>query len=397
MSTRNRRKRTRKPKANVVRSRRRPRRPAQGHPSTPPRDRAEEPEPTTEPQEITQVEPPGVRWAADDPDATWWDDLWPFREGTPEQPDGMESAEEGLTDPGEPDAESDGGTDAEWDGEADAGWDGEADAGWDGERDSEWAGERDDEWDDEWDDEGEKGDEEPAAPAVPPLWVPPVAPSAGPLWALILVTAAVVAGLLWWATSRGFDEPTIMIHRHAYAAPVRLAPDSSFVRSRILPSGDVVVKHWIRTARPVQDVHLTAPRVVSGLGPRALSVSGLVVAGDGTRTPVSYPVAPHGVTAYPLPPSKRLYVRYRLSGVVQSSSGPGQRALARLTALDVSSSRPRVHTTLIVVGARVLSLACTPPGQDVASPCGRERHGTWSTSLGPGQQGSQVMAQLELS
>jgi hypothetical protein len=381
MSTRNKRKRTRKPKANVVRSQRRPRRPPQAHAPTPQRDRAEEPEPSTEPQEIPRVEPPGIRWAADDSDAIWWDEVWPFKEETPEQPAVTEPAEEELTDPVEPDTEPDD--------EADAGWNDDRDAEWDDERDAEW----DDEWDDEWD---EKGDEEPA-PAVPPLWVPPVAPSAGPLWALILVAAAVVAGLLWWATSRGFDEPPIMVHRHAYAAPVRLVPDSSFVRSRILRSGDVVVKHWIRSRRPVQGVHLTAPRVVRGLGPRALSVSGLVVAGDGTRIPVSYPVDPHGVTAYPLPPSKRLYVRYRLSGVVQSSLGPGHRALARITALDVSTSRPLVHTTLTVVGARVLALACTPPGQDVASPCGREMHGTWSTSLGPGQQGSQVMAQLDLS
>ena len=75
---------------------------------------------------------------------------------------------------------------------------------------------------------------------------------------------------------------------------------------------------------------------------------------------------------FELPPTKRIYVRYRLTGVVQSSGGPDTRALARITALDVSTSTRLVHTTLNVVGAQVLALACTPKGRRRADPMRHE-------------------------
>jgi hypothetical protein len=359
VSTRSKKKVTRKPKANAVKSKRRPHKPATVRRPRPPHDRAAESQPTSEPITEQSTEPtteptmeqstePATRWAVDDPTAMWWDDVWPFRDETREAPTLAETTEQ-IAVLDEPDLTP-----------------------------------------------YVEPDEDPAL-AVPPLSVPPAARSQGLAWLSVLVAAAVVVGVLvWWSNSRGTEEQAIAVHGHSYAPPVHLDRGSSLVRSRVLPSGDVVVKHWIRTDLPVRSVNLRVPRV-AGLPPHALAISDLILASNGTQTVASSPVDPVGVSTFALPPTNWLYVRYRLSGVVQSSGGPGRRALARLTALDVTTSSPVQHTTLAVVGAKVLSLACTAHGQNVPTPCGTDSNGTWSTHLGQGEQGSQVMAQVNLS
>jgi hypothetical protein len=393
VSTRNKKKVTRKPKANAVKSKRRPhktsivRRPAAPH------DRAADasptarltPEPaveedtgpvveetsepvaeeTTEPVAEETTEPVAEetrKWAPDDPNAMWWDDVWPFKVEPADGSTVTEAAEEGI--------------------EEDAFEEGLEEDAFDD--------------DDAWVTAYVEPDDDPAL-AVPPLSVPPDPRSQGLVWLSVLVTAALVVGVIvWWAGSRGPAEQPVAIQGHPYAAPVHLGRGSSFVRSKVLPSGDVVVKHWIRTGRPVDSVSLVVPQV-TGLPRHALSVSDLVLASNGTRTVASSPVHRVGATSFALPPTHRLYVRYRLSGVVESSGGSGERALARITALDVTTPSPVVRTTLAVVGAQVLALACTPAGQEMPSPCGTDTHGTWSTRLGESEQGSQVMAQLNLS
>jgi hypothetical protein len=347
VSTRNKKKSARKPKANAVKSRRRPHGSAALRPPAPP-DRSEEPKPPIQREAERET-----RWAADDLSATWWDEVWPFRDEPREGSSVTDTPEEtaALTDPGVP-------TDIEPDVES---------------------------------------GEDATLKVPPPLVVPSAGRPQGLAWVCVLVaTVLVAAGLVWWATSRGAEEQSIAIHDHPYAAPVRLVPNSSFVRSRVLPSGDVVVKHWIRIRRQVDAVNLKVPRV-AGLASHALTVSDVVLVSNGLRLPASSPVDHVGITTYALLPTHRLYIRYRLSGVVQRSGGPGERALARITALGVTTSTPVVRTTLAVVGAQVLALACTPEGQSVATPCGNDSDGTWSTRLGPGQQASQVMAQLNLS
>lgn len=384
MSTRNKKKLTRKPKANAVKSKRRPHRPATVRRSAPPHERLAEATPTTEPTSAAPVEPttestaaatvepetaatiepeteptaepetepatePAPRWAAEDPTAVWWDDVWPFRDETSE---GSSLAE--ATDPIEANEEP-------------------------------------------YLTPYVEPGEDPAL-AVPPLTVPPAGRSQGGLaWLSVLAAAAVVvAVLVWWSHSRGTTEQTVAIHGHPYAAPVHLVRGSSFVRSRVLPSGDILVKHWIRTDRPVESMKLQVPRV-PGLPRHALSVSGLVLASNGTLTTASAPVDPVGITTFALPPTRQLYVSYLLSGVVQSSGGAGERALARITALDVTTASPVERSTLAVVGAKVLALACTPQGKEMPTPCGNDSGGTWSAHLGQAEQGSQVMAQINLS
>jgi hypothetical protein len=407
MSSRNKKKPARKPKANAVKSKRRPHRSATLRPAVAPHARSEtssspfarpagptdqpaaeslaaqttgptpgpttepttEPmtgptsEPVVEPSSVETVAPaaeptaeetaaptrePVSRWAVDDPSALWWDDVWPFKDDRHAEPGLTQTST--IVDPDAMPVE-------------------ERNAG---------------------------PGEEPAA-SVPPLSVPPASSLQSLVWVSLLV-AVLAAGLVWlWATGRQPEERTVAPPQgHPYAAPVRLAANSSFVRSNVLRSGDVVVTHWIHTGRPVDAVTLQAPRVI-GLAPDAVSISGVVVAADGTRMPVSSAVRSTGPTTLAVLPADRLYVRYRLSGVVQVSGGAGERALARITALDVSTTSPMVRTTLTVGGAEVLALACTPVGQDVPVPCGRDTGEYWSARLGRGQQGSQVMAQLNLS
>jgi hypothetical protein len=70
--------------------------------------------------------------------------------------------------------------------------------------------------------------------------------------------------------------------------------------------------------------------------------------------------------------------------------------LARITSLNVATSSALVRTTRSVVGATVLTLACTRDAATAPTPCGTERGGVWSARLGPGDSDTPVMAQLDL-
>jgi hypothetical protein len=201
---------------------------------------------------------------------------------------------------------------------------------------------------------------------------------------------------IWLAAGWQGADRARLTRSETFAAPVRLAPDTSWVRSRVLPSGDLVVTHWIRSTRPVRTVTLRTPQVL-GLAPDAVHVDQVVLAADGLLAPVAG--QPHGtdVVTYRIPATHRLYVRYRLSGALQEA-GPDGRALARITSADVETGSSLVETTRTVVGAQVLALACSSaaPGA-VAVPCGSVDDGRWSVHLGRSDGGSRVMAQLDLS
>ncbi len=74
--------------------------------------------------------------------------------------------------------------------------------------------------------------------------------------------------------------------------------DSEYVSSRVLPSGAVVVDHWVRTSRPFTDVRLEAPG------------------------------APSGAPAWP-PPGRCASRRRRVAAVVRARSGRGASGVRR--------------------------------------------------------------------
>jgi hypothetical protein len=301
-----------------------------------------------------------MRWAADDLTATWWDDVWPFKDDRAD--DAVdEEAEESGGPAGRPRPAPETGVPAV------------------------------------------------RVPAREPAREPAESPAADPLdaptegrtrlMAALVAVVAVVGLVAWLETGPGSDERarlTTHRDRSPYAAPIALHRGTSYVRSDVLPSGEIEVTHWIRTRRPVRAVTLRTP-VVPGLVRDSVQVTHVQLSGDGRRVPATGSVYPYGPTTFPVPRTRNLLVRYRIAGVLETSGGTSGRALARITTLDVSTSSRLVSTTRTVVGATVLALACTAPGAAMPVPCGTERGRTWSTRLGPGQQDSQVMAQLDLS
>jgi hypothetical protein len=386
MSSRN--KRTRKPKANAVKSKRHPRKRPAPHGTRPARDHAAEPAPQIEPAKVAREEtreelPPGersheggsaeARWAFDDPEATWWDDVWPFKDDTAATE--ASAAERRrlklrtVAPPGHEPASADAPEDSF---------------------------------------PGDDGDPPLGPGLVPRITVvadpspwEPAEGSARSRWAgwvaALVACAAVVWLVAWLAAGTGPEEPTRLTHAKAYGAPVPLRPDTSFVRTRVLPSGVLKVTHWINSRHPLSAVHLSMPQML-GLQTRAISVSHVFMASDGLPTPTTASIGPNGTRSVQLPRTHRLYISYRLSGVLETSPGSGHRALARITALDVSTSTRLVETTRAVVGAKVLALACTPGApRAIATPCGSDDGGTWKVRFGARQQQSRVMAQIDLS
>jgi hypothetical protein len=203
-----------------------------------------------------------------------------------------------------------------------------------------------------------------------------------------------VAGVLWVESGR-HDERARLTHASSFAPPVHLAADTSYVRTRVLPSGQLIVTHWIRSDTWIYAVTVTTPKVI-GLDPASVTSSRFKLASNGTAAPTASSRGVAGTRVFQLPPTHQLYLRYRLSGVVERSGRSDGRDLARITSLDVSTSSTLTRTTRLIVGATVLALACTPTGQTVAAPCGTEHGGIWSVRLGPEQQASHVMAQLDL-
>ncbi len=217
-------------------------------------------------------------------------------------------------------------------------------------------------------------------------------------WVAVVLAAAVVvvAGVVWVVTKGQGGDHARLTRSDTFDPPARLAPDTSTVQSRVLASGDLMVTHWIRSRKAVHTVTLRTPRV-PGLAPGVVHVGQVVLAADGLLSPsVGQPRGADLVT-YRIPPARRVYVRYQISGAVQRA-GPDGRALARITSLDVETGAPLDETTRTVVGARVLSLACSSPApRAVAVPCGSDDRGGWSVRLGRRAGANRVMAQLDLS
>jgi len=213
---------------------------------------------------------------------------------------------------------------------------------------------------------------------------------------LVAVAVVVVSALTW--TGRGGDGGRIRpVSGDPYAPPVRLSPATAYVRSRVLPSGDLEVTHWIRARHSVDSLTVRTPAVLGSVT-GTVKVSHIVLAIDGTKYPaISLDQGPPDTQTFRFPFAGAVYLRYRLSGVVQAT-GPGGLALARVTALNVWTDGEVARTTRTVVGARVLEMACaTGPPDSNPTPCGSPEGGTWTVRLDQAKQTSRVTARVDLS
>ena len=189
----------------------------------------------------------------------------------------------------------------------------------------------------------------------------------------------------------------IVLEHARFAPPVALANDTSYVRTEVLPSGDLVVSQWVRVTRTSATVQIGVPSM-AGLRASAVTVSNLFVAVDGLDVATPNAGPGHATWTVRLGAAHSVYLRYRLAGVFHRGTPTAHRGLARITSLDMRSNVALTGVTAAVEGANILALACTKPAPGaVAVPCGSTTAGgAWEVHLGAGDVEDRILAQLEI-
>lgn len=225
-----------------------------------------------------------------------------------------------------------------------------------------------------------------------------------PLAALVLATSAVVGtGVRSAGAATGEPAP-----RTPLAAQPGLAPDEELVSSRLLPTGELRVDHWIQTLRPVTALTLglprsTAPRtpVVRSDGTVAPTTADVVathlsVVADGVPQTGPRSLGPRPVSYY-LTAARTVHVSYLLTGAVLPNALAPDRALLRPVLLDVESSPAGVRRSIDLSGVRVLGAWCAPADHRGATrACGRAVGTSWRVDLRDGPVPTEVSAQVAL-
>lgn len=151
-------------------------------------------------------------------------------------------------------------------------------------------------------------------------------------------------------------------------APVPLEAGETYVRTELSSSGDLQVVQWIESDAPLFSAVLEPP---PGTAARTTTVEQLRVVADGRLVQSRERASPGQSVRFRFPGVRSVQIRYRLRGVLQVGLSPPGRALAPLTALDVTYEPASTRVIRDVVAPEVLSLACSPPGStDTPRPCG---------------------------
>jgi len=180
------------------------------------------------------------------------------------------------------------------------------------------------------------------------------------------------------------------------AAPVDLAPQTSWVSTRVTASGDLVVRHWIRSRTSLFGLRLAVPASAAVPGARPPRVRDVLVVAGGREAPGPGSLR-KGRASYAFTGTHDVFVRYRVAGAVERSDSVAGRALARFTALDVDVTPPMLTTTYAVSGGKVLNLACSDPEPGaVPFPCGGPAGSGWEVQLEKADRNDVVTAQLDL-
>ena len=222
--------------------------------------------------------------------------------------------------------------------------------------------------------------------------------------ARVAALAALILGMLVALVIfvvRSVDEPVDPSTRGPAgvpAAPADLEPRTTVVHARVTPSGDVVMRQWIRSASTVFGIRLSPP---PGTGAAADSspvrVRDVRVFANGGAA-----LGPERLEKarqyYPFDAGTNdVFVSYQLVGAVERSGSVAGRALATVTALDVDLIPQLVETTYAVSGGDVLALACAPDEPDaVPVPCGAPAGRGWRVERAGDDRNDVVIAQLDL-
>lgn len=228
------------------------------------------------------------------------------------------------------------------------------------------------------------------APPPPPRRVGRLAVTAAVLLA-VLVGAGVVASAM--ALLRDPPSGSGPVSVDTLGAPRALLPDESYVESRVLADGTVVVRQWIRSQQALQRVRLALPTVA---GAEALRADRIVVEARGVRAGGPTRIA-GGEATYTFADTTELRIRYRLTGATEVSESPAGRALAHATTLDVSYTPQIARETRVVRAPGVLALACgTTPAASLVPCGGADGSEQWQVDLAGPRVADRVVAQLDL-
>ncbi len=181
----------------------------------------------------------------------------------------------------------------------------------------------------------------------------------------------------------------------AFNPPGAVPDNSEYVQSRILPSGDLKVEHWIRSTRGIDKLTLSVPPSPRNHGP-GTKVRALHVQSDGETHVGPAALGARG-NSYYFAGASSVHVSYIMSGVVVPSSSVVERALVRVTSVDLVITNDSVPKALLLTGGEVLAAACTAANRtDQPRPCGNPDGNGWRVSLSASARDDRVMAQVDL-
>jgi hypothetical protein len=173
----------------------------------------------------------------------------------------------------------------------------------------------------------------------------------------------------------------------------RLGPDESYVDSRVLPTGEVTVRQWIRPGSAIRSVVLALPAVP---GPVRLYADDVEVVAGGTSAEGPDRIA-GGPATYTFDATTDVLVSYRLLGAVEVSDSSSGRALAVATSLETTYGTRAVRETRVVSATAVLSLACARTPERSPVPCGQaDGADRWRVETTDARGTDRVLAQVDL-
>jgi hypothetical protein len=214
---------------------------------------------------------------------------------------------------------------------------------------------------------------------------------------LVVVSLLIVTALVLWAVRPEADDESqaVLSGARPTESPVPLADGEAYVRTEVLPSDDLLVTHWIQSAGFVFSVKLGAPLAA---GTEDVTAEQVRVTANGQDAPGPTQIHSGMASRYAFVGATSLEIQYRLTDVVQRSSSAPGRALARMTALDVTYEPSPHQVTRTVIAPEVLSLACSSPVRSAPlKPCGvRISGGEWTVELFGPAADDRVIAQLTL-
>lgn len=211
----------------------------------------------------------------------------------------------------------------------------------------------------------------PAPPPTPPP-TPPPPPAGLPRPARdrrVVVTLAALAWLVGGAvlvaalTLR--DSPSGTAAADPPEPPRPLVAGEAYVDTQVLPTGDLLVRHWIRVRSPIGSLVLTRPDGADDLSAEDVEV---VAGGSSADGPTQVDAGP---ATYSFDGATDVLLTYRVLGAVEVSDSATGRGLVLATALETAYEPGATRETRVVRGPEVLSLACSPGPDRPPVPCGR--------------------------